>query len=300
MTLDDLNSKFALDSMLNFVEGEGGMPVVEVVNQHCAARISLQGAQVTSWIPTGEREVIWLSADASFKQGKSIRGGIPVCWPWFGAHESEADFPAHGYARTVFWDVLETAAMDDGATLIRFKIMENELTRKFWPYSSELIMTLKLGSSLDIELLTHNTDSKPFKITQALHTYFNISDVRNVTVTGLDGCDYLDKLDQFAKKQQAGAVDLVGETDRIYLNTQDDYSIVDPGFKRTIQITKSGSHSAVVWNPWQATAEKMGDLGKDGYLQMLCVETANAADDFVLIEPGQSHRLFAKYLLKAS
>ncbi|MFW2371846.1 MAG: D-hexose-6-phosphate mutarotase [Gammaproteobacteria bacterium] len=300
MTIDELNREFALDSMLGFVEGAGEMPVVEVSNQHCTARISLQGAQLTSWVPSGENEVIWLSPDASFKQGKSIRGGIPVCWPWFGAHESETDFPAHGHARTVFWDVLETRAMDDGSTLIRFKIIDNELSRRLWPYSSELIMTMKIGASLEIELLSRNTDTKPFKITQALHTYFNISDVRNITVTGLDGCDYLDKLDQFAKKRQLGPVTLTGETDRIYLQTRNDYSIVDPGLKRTIEISKSGSQSAVVWNPWLATAEKMGDLGQEGYLRMVCVETANAADDSVLLEPGQSHSLSVKYQLMAS
>lgn len=298
MTIDELNREYALESELVFVEGKGGLPVVEVNNQHCSARISLQGAQLTSWVPAGEDEVIWLSSDASFKQGKSIRGGIPVCWPWFGPHESEADFPAHGHARTVFWDVLETEAMDDGATLIRFKIIENELTKRLWPYSSELIMTMRIGSSLEIELLTRNTDSQSFKITQALHTYFNISDVRKITVTGLEGCNYLDKLDQFAIKQQTGSVKISGETDRIYLKTDDDYSIVDPGLNRTIKISKSGSNSTVVWNPWQATAEKMGDLGKDGYLQMVCVETANAADDFVLLEPGQSHSLSVKYQLE--
>ena len=273
MNIDELNREFALDSMLDFVEGEGAMPVIEINNQHCTAKISLQGAQVTSWVPVGQNEVIWLSSAASFKQGKSIRGGIPVCWPWFGAHESEGDFPAHGYARTVFWDVLETEALDDGSTYIQFKIIEDDLTRRLWPYSSELIMTMKLGSSLEIELLTHNRDSKPFKISQALHTYFNVSDVRNITVTGLDGCEYLDKLDNFEKKHQTGSVKLTGETDRIYLETRDDYSIVDPGLNRTVQISKSGSNSTVVWNPWQSTAEKMGDLGENGYLQMVCVES---------------------------
>lgn len=298
MTIDELNRRFGLTSMLMFVEGKGGMPVIEVSNSHCKARISLQGAQVTSWVPSGEAEVIWLSSDASFKLGKSIRGGIPVCWPWFGAHESETDFPAHGHARTVFWDVLDTEAMDDGTTVIQFKIIDNEAGRRLWPYSSDLIMTMKFGAALEIELLTRNTDNKPFKITQALHTYFNVSDARNISVTGLEDCEYLDKLDQFAKKRQTGPVKLTAETDRIYLQTQNDYSIVDPGLNRTIEISKSGSHSTVVWNPWQATAEKMGDLGEDGYLKMVCVETANAAEDFVLLEPGQSHSLFVKYQLK--
>ena len=299
MTIDELNQKFGLEGMLVFAEGEGNMPVVEVSNRHCTAKISLQGAQLTSWLPSGEEEVIWLSPDASFKQGKSIRGGIPVCWPWFGGHVSEVDFPAHGYARTVFWDVLETQAMDDGATRIQFKIIENDLSRRLWPYASELILTMNLGATLEIELLTRNIDSKPFKITQALHTYFNISDARNITVTGLEGCEYLDKLDQFAKKRQAGPVQLTAEVDRIYLQTDGDYAIVDPGLNRTINISKSGSNSTVVWNPWQASAEKMGDLGKDGYVIMVCVETANAADDVVLLEPGLCHSLFVNYRLKA-
>ena len=290
-----LNDKFALEGSLNFIKNDHGMLVAEVNTALCQARIALQGAQLLTWTPAGEQPVIWLSDEAVFKAGKSLRGGIPVCWPWFGAHSTEAGFPAHGFARTVLWQVKATQALPDDRVKIEFRLDEAEFNQTMWPYHCELELHMTLGRTLELALITRNSDTQPFTITEALHTYFAVSDVRKIRVQGLDGCEYLDKVTDFSRKRQSGAVTFAEEVDRVYLATEAECVIDDTPLKRRIHITKRGSHSTVVWNPWQAKAAAMGDLGEAGYLAMLCVETANAAENRVNLNPGEEHCLWVSY-----
>lgn len=295
---EQLNKVFALHdtaNSLSFKTGEGGIPVVEITNQHASASISLQGAHLLNWKPEGEDEVIWLSEKATFAPGKSVRGGIPICWPWFGAHESNPDFPAHGFARTVNWQVLKTRALDDGTTSIRFTTQPQSDNQKMWPKDTTVEYKITVGKKLEMELTTHNKGQQSITIGQALHTYFNVGDIGKVLIYGLDETTYLDKLAGFKRKQQRGPITIIEEVDRIYLNTKTDCVIDDQSLKRNIVIVKCGSHSTVVWNPWEATARKMGDLGEDGYKKMLCVESCNAAEDVVTIKPGKSHHLWVQY-----
>jgi len=269
--------------------------VVEIHNRHGSALISLQGAHLLSWIPAGEEDVIWLSEEAKFSAGKSVRGGIPICWPWFGAHASNADFPAHGFARTSNWQVVTTEALGDGNTRITFTTHPQPETEAMWPADTSVQYQLTIGKKLEMELLTHNNGSEAISIGQALHTYFRVGDVSQVLLHGLDDTDYLDKLEDFKRKIQHGPITVNEEIDRIYLDTTSDCVIEDRLLKRNIIIIKCGSHSTVVWNPWQETADKMGDLGRNGYKHMLCVESSNAADDVVTIEPGKAHQLWVQY-----
>ncbi len=296
--LEQLNTQFALqgsENTLSFKMGEGDIIVVEVHNQHASAKISLQGAHILSWVPKGEEEVIWLSKDATFAKGKSVRGGVPICWPWFGAHATEKSFPAHGFARTVNWQVTKTEALDDGTTNINFTTQVLDESKAMWPEDTQVEYRLNVGKKLEMELVTHNNGRAPITIGQALHTYFNVADVSNVLLHGLDDTVYLDKLENFASKHQHGHVTIDQEVDRIYLNTSNDCVIEDKVFKRNIIIIKCGSNSTVVWNPWQKIANKMGDLGEDGYKKMLCVESCNAAYDVVTIEAGKAHHLWVQY-----
>ena len=297
--LETLNKRFGLADTLLFKEGPGGLPVVEVNNALASAVIALQGAHLLQWVPAGEDPVIWLSPDARFAEGKSVRGGVPVCWPWFGPHETESGFPAHGFARTVPWEVFETNANDDGSTSVGLRLLWNETARTQWPHASELELHIRIGSSLELDLLTRNGGSTPLGIGQALHTYFMVRDIHDVSVQGLEDLAYIDKVDGAARKRQAGPIRFDGEVDRIYLDHGDDCLIHDPGLQRRIRIQKRGSHSTVVWNPWIEKADKMGDLGPDGYRHMLCVETANAADDVVKIGPGGEHHLWMRYSVEA-
>lgn len=299
INIDTLNKKYGIPGIVTIHAGENGLAWVEISNDHASASIALQGAHLLSWTPRRQEPVIWLSPDATFARGKSVRGGIPVCWPWFGAHDKRSDFPAHGFARTVDWELTGSAQLPEGTTLLHFRLLQNEYTAQFWPHACELDLELTIGATLDISLVTRNMDTSAFVITQALHTYFQVSDVTRTSIDGLDGCAYLDKVENFARKQQSGPVVVAGEVDRIYLNTGADCVIADPGYGRCIRISKQGSQSTVVWNPWKDGCDRMGDLGKDGYLNMICVESANAADDKVSIAPGEEHCLSVSYKVES-
>jgi len=299
MNLDKLNQQFALhntNNQLRFVTGEGDIPVIEISNATATAIISLQGAQLLSWKPATENsDVIWLSKQARFAAGKSVRGGIPLCWPWFGAHEHNPQYPAHGFARTTRWQVISTEALENGDTRISFTTHPEAETAAMWPEDASVQFQVTIGNKLELELITHNNGAEPITITQALHTYFNVADINQVLLHGLDDTDYLDKLENFNRKHQRGPLRFEGEVDRVYLDTASDCVIEDRALKRKIIIIKCGSHSTVVWNPWQETANKMGDLGDDGYKHMLCVESSNAAEDRVTIEAGKAHQLWVQY-----
>ncbi|VAW64761.1 Aldose 1-epimerase family protein YeaD, partial [hydrothermal vent metagenome] len=286
------------NSYLQFVQGKGDIPVVEIKNNQASARISLQGAHLLSWVPRGEEDVIWLSKAAQYSLGKSVRGGIPVCWPWFGAHKENSGYPAHGFARTVFWQPIKTQQLADDETQIIFSLQtqvqdtealaENRI-HKMWPYNTQLEYSISVGKTLKLELTTMNNSNETIEISEALHTYFNVGDVTQSCVHGLEGKTYLDKPDNFRPKKQAGPIEISEEVDRVYIDTVDDVEIKNKN--RNIMIKKNGSQSTIVWNPWHEVARKMGDLGDAGYLQMLCVETANAVSNALIINAGERHTL---------
>ena len=297
--VDSLNNKFSIDegnTFLHFKMGEGEIPIVEIKNDQATAIISLQGAHVLSWIPVNNEDVIWLSKDAKFSEGKSVRGGIPLCWPWFGAHEGENAFPAHGFARTVLWDVVDTKRVSAGETQITFRLNTNECEeniKKMWPQATTAEYKITISKTLSMELTTHNKSDESIMIGQALHTYFNVGDISQTKIYGLEDKTYLDKTEGFNSKIQSGPINIDKEVDRVYINTADD--VIIDNSKRKIAIKKQGSHSTVVWNPWKEVADKMGDLGKEGYRQMLCVESANAAEDIISIKAGESYSLIVSY-----
>jgi glucose-6-phosphate 1-epimerase len=293
--LSALNKRFAIANQLEFKEGPGGLTVAEVTNAHAAATIALQGGTIMTFQPHGQAPVLWLSKFAKFVPGKSIRGGNPVCWPWFGPHPTDTNMPTHGFARTIPWEVLRTEVLADGKTQISMKLVKNDTTKAQWPHPSEVQIIITTGPELRVELITRNTGETSFLIGDAFHTYFQVSDIRQVSIHGLEGCPFLDRLEQSKRKIQEGSVTISAETDRIYLSATADCLIEDLKLKRRIRIAKKGSRSTVVWNPWIEKATKMGDFGENGYLGMVCVETANAAEDVVRILPGGEHRLQATF-----
>lgn len=291
------HERHALAGHLHFRDDPSGLVFAEIDNAHATATVCLQGAHLVTWRPKDQAvPVIWVSDAARFAPGKSIRGGVPVCWPWFGPHASASAFPAHGYARTVPWQVTGTETLDDGSTRIALVLLQNEQTRNQFPHACRLELILTVGASLGVELVTTNLDSEPLTIGEALHTYFRIGDIGQARVLGLEGCEYVDKVDGGARKRQDGPVTFNGETDRVYVDTQARCVIEDPLIKRRILIDKTGSRSTVVWTPWQEKAEKMGDLGpNEGWRRMVCVESGNALDNVVSIAPGETHALTVNY-----
>jgi D-hexose-6-phosphate mutarotase len=298
--LYDLKTQFTLPGQLAFREDASGLIFADIVTAQATATLCLQGAHLTSWTPAGQTTpVIWLSEAAKYAPGKSIRGGVPICWPWFGPHPHEASFPGHGFARTVPWQVTATHAVGD-TVAITLALVESDKTRAQWPHASRAELTLTIGATLKIALATTNLGTEAFPLSEALHTYFHIGDIGQASVTGLGGEEFLDKVDNFACKEQVGAVTFHGETDRVYVNTQAHYAIDDPALKRRIKIAASDAHSVIVWTPWQAKADAMGDFGApDAWRQMVCVETANALNNALTVHAGETHTLVAEYSVEA-
>lgn len=311
----DLNHEYGIPGALlfeerfedRFDESAGGLIVARMAGAHGEAELSLQGGHVYAWRVHGQAQpVLWLSRDARFMSGKAIRGGIPVCWPWFGPPDAAAGagagLPAHGFARTATWQVQGSNVDAEGTVWLTLKLPQAAMlkAKAMWPHAADLTLSIGLGPSLRLQLTTHNAGTEVFVLGEALHTYFNISDIAAVTVTGLDGCNYWDTVGTVEKKVQQGAIHFAAETDRVYIDTEATCVIEDPEFKRRISIAKRGSHSTVVWNPWTAKAARMGDLGQpDGWRGMLCVESANAWDNRLTLQPGATHTLEVAYTVEA-
>ena len=283
--------------------GPGGLGFIDVANAAATASVCVQGAQLVEWQPRGAgHPVIFLSAAVQHVPGRSLRGGIPICWPWFGPHPTDASKPGHGFVRTVSWTARPPQPLPDGDTLLVLSLADSDATRALWPGRFRLECRFTIGAELAVELLTTNTGSEPFVITEALHTYLLVGDVAAVAVTGLDGTGYTDKVDGGARRRQTGAVTFAGEVDRVYTGTTADCAVVDPLLGRRILIRKEGSRSTVVWNPGPVRAAQLADLGgaddprgRGGWRQLVCVETANALDDQVSVPPGATHRLAVRY-----
>jgi len=293
--LHSLNQRHAIENHVQLREIADGVIIAEVANRHALANIALQGAHVATFQPRGEEPVLWLSPNAKFAPGKSLRGGVPICWPWFGPHKTDSKLPGHGFARTVPWELLETRANEDGSTFLRFGLIESDTTRSQWPHPSSAQLEVTVGRALRVELVTTNIGTTPFELSEALHTYFQISDVGNMTIRGLEDCEYLDKVLNFKRSKQQGSIVIESEVDRVYVNTGADCVIEDKGLKRAIRIAKQGSRSTVVWNPWKEKAEKMGDFGPALHRDMVCVESGNALENTLTLQPGETHRLVAVY-----
>ncbi len=286
-----LNSRYAVPGHLSFHEGPNGLATAVVNNVHAVATVTLAGAQVMSYIPHGAAPVLWVSPSAIHTVGKAMRGGIPICWPWFGSHPVDpGGRPMHGLVRTMLWTFTSASACPDGSTELHITVRDTPETRALWPYRFELEAVITVGRKLRVAWIARNPGDAPYTYTGALHPYFTVSDVNAITIRGLDGLDYLDKTETFQRKTQTGPLQITGETDRVYLNTTAGMAIVDPSLGRTIYITKEGSRTSVVWNPGQKD-EQMADVGARQHKFFVCVEAANAVDDVVTVTPGGEGRL---------
>ncbi|NLO53734.1 MAG: D-hexose-6-phosphate mutarotase [Gammaproteobacteria bacterium] len=261
--------------------------------------ICAQGGQVLSYFPDIEQPpLIWLSDCAEYQQGQSVRGGVPLCWPWFGDLQRNPEavqktttgaVPFHGLARTLEWQLLHSSADSQGVQLSLQLDASQGLAG--WPQAARLHLHIELNEGLTLVLDNHNLGSQPLAISQALHSYFAVSDIHKVAVEGLAGCPYYETLAQWQLREQAGALTFSGETDRIYTQVPEHLQIIDRGWQRRIHLRSQGSRSAIVWNPWTAKAENLSGFAKEAWQQMLCIETANVLDDHLLLAAGERHRL---------
>lgn len=290
---EKLQARFGLTGELAFESGPDGLLEMQVTRPEATARIALQGAQVLDWTPSGEAPVIWCSPEARYARGQAVRGGIPICWPWFGPHADDPALPAHGLARTREWRVEATASTYEG-TQIDLSLVLDEDAQRQWPHPATLSLRLQIGRWLTLALTTRNDDTRPLRLGEALHTYFHVGDIERVSLLGLEGLPYIDKVAGGERGLQGAALSFTGETDRIYLS-EGECQLLDPMLARNIIIEKRGSGATVVWNPWLEKSHAMGDMADDGYREMLCVESANAAEAEVTLAPGETHTLWARY-----
>lgn len=297
MTTTTLHPAHGMPPHPTVTEGPGGLPMIDVDNAHATARISLYGGQVLAYRPRGAAaDLLFVSEQAHFQAGKAIRGGVPVCWPWFGPDPQGLGRPAHGLARTRLWALRQTVVLPGGETQVVLGLDDTADTRALWPHAFDLSLAITVGATLRLALTTRNTDTTPFEITQALHSYFAVGDIARTRVQGLDGCAYIDKAAGAggAVRRQDGDLTVVAEVDRVYTSVPESLTVVDGAQNRRVDVTSEGSRTAVVWNPWVAIAAGMTDLQDDGYRRFVCVETANAGAEVIPLASGAAHTLVAQ------
>jgi len=265
--------------------------MIQIGTGSANAEIYLHGAQITSWQPVKMSEVLFSSAKSHWRDGKAIRGGIPICFPWFRAKADDPQAPSHGFVRTKEWKLESISAAPDDAVCTRFSTGHDETSRKWWPFEFRLGYAITVGRNLKLELTMENTGRKDLKFEEALHTYFKVGDVRLARVRGLDGSAYLDNRDENREKQQQSELALTQQTDNAYRDATGAVEIVDPVLGRALRTEKKNSNSTIVWNPWSDGAAGMTDFGADEWQTMLCVEGGNIMNSAVAVRSGEKHTM---------
>ncbi len=294
---------FDIPGALRWQRGPNGLTYAEISTPTADAELYLQGAHLTRWTPHGQRPVLFLSPRNPFVPGKAIRGGVPIIFPWFGPRSDgkptgkQPAIPAspdHGFARTAEWTLESARVRDDGTIEILLTLTSNSETRELFAPDFLLRFRVTIGSRLEMELETHNLFTEAFRFEAALHTYLAVSDVCQASVSGLERTVYIDKTDGFKRKSQDGQpLRVAKETDQVHINTRAPCLLHDPAWNRRIVVEKTGSESTVIWNPWIEKTKTMSDMDPDGWKHMICVETANVADNAVHLPPGGSHKMSA-------
>jgi len=267
-----------------------GFEYVEIQNKSATAKVALQGGHLFHYQQQGKNPLLWLSEKSHFETGKAIRGGIPICWPWFGKHPTDPALPQHGFARTSPFELIESREPDENTTELLLQLQSSGRTLALWPYQFQLLLHIIIGKTLTVALTTKNCDTKSFLLSSALHSYFAVSHIKDVAVQGLDEIEYWDALTDETQIQK-GDIHIREEVDRVYQTTENNLLLKDTD--RIIEISSEGSSSAVVWNPWIEKSKQMADMQDAAYLSMLCIETANALTDTRKIEPGEEHTIKA-------
>ena len=266
-----------------------GFEYIEIKNSAAEAKIALQGAHIFHYKRADEEQILWLSEVSDFEYGKAIRGGVPICWPWFGFNENR-DLPQHGFARVSMWELVSSDESDEKSSSLIFRLTHGSQTLKMWRYKFELELYVTISDKLSMELKTTNLDCESFVLTQALHTYFKVSHISHALIKGLDKKPYLDAL-TWKNEIQDGDITFNKEVDRVYQEVTDEIILRDEN--REIHIKNSGSSSVVVWNPWIEKTSRMSAMNKNAYEHMLCIESANAFDDRKVLKPQSSYTIKA-------
>ncbi len=303
--MQQLYSQFGqLDGVV--IELHKDLLAVRISNKAATATVFLQGAQLSDYQTAAQQAaglppVIWCSDQCDYREGTSLRGGIPICWPWFGdltrnaeavkqqIPDSNKPLSAHGFVRTRLWDLLAVETIDPETTRLHLQLRLAENQEPLWPYHCELNMLITVGTTLSMDFAVTNLSSTTLSFSSALHSYFGVNAIDDTLVGGLDGHAYIDSLDDWQEKHQQGSLVIDQEVDRIYRGTDQAITIKDA--QRRITLQSQGSNSAIVWNPWIEKSKRLSNFADNDYRRMLCIETANAEQDFIQLGPNNSHHL---------
>jgi glucose-6-phosphate 1-epimerase len=292
MRAGELNAEFGITGVLDFIETEHGLIKTAISLDGMTGELYLQGAQVTAWQPPDERPVLFSSPNSAFAPGRAIRGGIPIVFPWFGPSRHAPTAPQHGFARTAAWHLDGVETVGSGSLTLTLSLGDGNVGSPFWSERFRAIYTVTFAPTLSLRLALENRATQPIVFEEALHSYFAVSEVAEIAISGLAGATYIDKTDAARRKvQTADLVTITAETDRVYLDTPGQCVIEDRGWRRRIVIDKDGAASSVVWNPWAEKAAAMGDLGDPAWRSMVCVETGNIADNEVRLATDAEHKM---------
>ncbi len=292
MRAEELTAEFRIAGVVDFTETEHGLVKAVISLGGMTGELYLQGAQVTAWQPAGERPVLFTSPNAAFEPGKAIRGGIPIIIPWFGPSRHSLTAPQHGFARTATWRLDRVERLATKALTLTLSLGDDDVRSRFWPERFRAIYDVTFAQTLSLRLAVQNLAPHAITFEEALHSYFAVSDVTAVAVSGLAGTIYIDKTQASRRERQtATLVSVVAETDCVYLHTPARCFIEDRGWNRRVVIEKNGAASTVVWNPGADKAAMMADLGDPAWRGMVCVEAGNIADDEVRLAAGDEHQM---------
>ncbi len=293
----ELTNQFSVKGLVSFYK-KYELDIIRITNKYAQLDLSLYGAHVLSYIPNNADDLLWMSTLSDFENGKAIRGGIPLCFPWFGPHSTEAALPQHGFARLSIWNLEEVTQLNDDSTLIKLSLQSSAETKKYWPHDFHGELSVIVGNELQVNFTIKNEDTKTFKYTSALHSYLKVSDINEVAIEGLKNTDYYSGFGDIVQKQNSELLAITKEENRRYINTSATCVIQEHGNKKCIIVDKKGSRVTVVWNPWQETCKQIKDIDNDGYKSFVCVEAANYYDDYIELKPGAQHTLSTTIKLK--
>jgi len=274
-----------LSPSVSIEQTDTGLEYINVASEFCSAKIFLQGAQLTEFTPAGKKPLIWVSSEEDYQEGKSVRGGMPICWPWFGVN-SNPDWPIHGVARTSLWRADEVTEQDEQIK-VSLTLPMAQVDESYWPHKSKLKVEFVLTTKLEVRLTTTNLSNQTITFTQALHTYFPTPAIAETQVDGLQGSKYI----EFGEGpfDQNELVGFARETDMVYTQAADTQRIITPD--GIIEVGRENSSSCVLWNPWIEKSKRLSNFADDEYHTMLCLEAANVMDDSAVVAPGESHTL---------
>ena len=268
---------------------------ISVKNDAATATIFLQGAQLAEYKKKGQEPLLWLSEQCDYQVGSPLRGGVPVCWPWFGdiSRNPDAvkqqvigdDLPAHGLVRSVEWELVEINLLDKNTTqlILSLDVQPSEQ----WPYAARLQLEVTVGTELTLQLSVTNKSEKSFTFTSALHTYLNISDITQVQVKGLEHATYLDTLDNWSTQSSTEPLSVKGELDSVYTNISQSVLVEDKQWNRSISLQGINAPDLVAWNPWIKKSQALSQFADTDYQQMLCLESAHLLDNAQLLNPEE-------------